>query len=29
VARFVNAKNIRPAEIHRKNVEVCGESAVN
>jgi hypothetical protein len=28
VVRFVNAKNICPAEIHRQNVEVCGEGAV-
>jgi hypothetical protein len=29
VVRIVNAKNIRPVEIHRHNVEGCGEGAVN
>ena len=29
VIRFLNAKNVRPAEIHRQIVEVQGEGATN
>ena len=27
--RFLDTKNVRPTEIYRQIVEVCGESAVN
>jgi hypothetical protein len=29
VIRFLKAKNVHPAEIHRRIVEVCGECAIN
>lgn len=29
VLRFLNAKNVRPTEIYRQIVKVCGEGAVN
>jgi hypothetical protein len=29
VIRFLNAQNIRPAEIHRQRVEVYGEGVMN